>query len=50
MMAMGVVDPLNVVRTALQVAASGAGMLIATEVVIVEASVKGELTPQQEQL
>ena len=40
MIAMGIVDPVKVVRTALQDAASVAGLLITTEAMIAEAPKK----------
>ena len=41
MIAMGIVDPVKVVRTALQDAASVAGLLITTEAMIAEAAEEG---------
>ena len=40
MIAMGIVDPVKVVRTALQDAASVAGLLVTTEAMIAEAPKK----------
>ncbi|XXN13866.1 MAG: chaperonin GroEL [Candidatus Hodgkinia cicadicola] len=50
MVAMGIVDPVKVVRTALQDAASIAGLLVTTEVIIVDASKKDKTTSQQDML
>ncbi|XXM90152.1 chaperonin GroEL [Candidatus Hodgkinia cicadicola] len=50
LMNMGIVDPVKVVRTALQDAASIAGLLIITEVVITDSSKKDKATSQQEAL
>ncbi|ATY93459.1 60 kDa chaperonin [Candidatus Hodgkinia cicadicola] len=50
LMIMGIVDPVKVVRTALQDAASIAGLLITTEVMIIDSSKKDKLMPQQETL
>ncbi len=40
MLGIGIIDPLKVVRTALQNAASIAGLIITTEVIIVDSSIK----------
>ncbi|XXM93517.1 chaperonin GroEL [Candidatus Hodgkinia cicadicola] len=50
MMAMGIVDPVKVVRTALQDAASIVGLLVTTDVIIVELVRKDKLAPQQESI
>lgn len=50
MMAMGIVDPVKVVRTALQDAASIAGLLITTEVMITDSQKRERVTPQQDTL
>ncbi len=50
MLAMGIVDPVKVVRTALQDAASVAGLLVTAEAVIVEAAKKDKSASQQELL
>ncbi|XXM93387.1 MAG: chaperonin GroEL [Candidatus Hodgkinia cicadicola] len=50
MMVMGIVDPVKVVRTALQDAASIAGLLVTTEVIITDSLKKDKTMPQQEAL
>ena len=45
LVAQGVIDPAKVVRTALQDAASVAGLLITTEAAVVEAPKKGSSAP-----
>ncbi|XXM93751.1 chaperonin GroEL [Candidatus Hodgkinia cicadicola] len=50
MMAMGIVDPVKVVRTALQHAASISGLLITTEVIMAELARKDELELRQESI
>ncbi len=50
MMAMGIVDPVKVVRTALQGAASIAGLLITTEAIIADSSKREKAMPQQDAL
>ena len=45
MIAMGIVDPVKVVRTALQDAASVAGLLVTTEAMIAEAPKKESAAP-----
>jgi chaperonin GroEL len=45
MIAMGIVDPVKVVRTALQDAASVAGLLVTTEAMIAEAPKKDSGAP-----
>ncbi|MFP3039441.1 MAG: chaperonin GroEL [Candidatus Hodgkinia cicadicola] len=50
MLTMGIVDPVKVVRAALQDAASVAGLLITTEVVIVDTTKKDKSALQQELL
>ncbi len=49
-MAMGIVDPVKVVRTALQGAASVAGLLITMEVIIADSPKKERVVPQQDAL
>ncbi|ACT34325.1 chaperonin GroEL [Candidatus Hodgkinia cicadicola Dsem] len=48
MLAMGIVDPVKVVRTALQDAASVAGLLITTEAIVAEAAKKDKPTLQSD--
>ncbi|AUG34073.1 60 kDa chaperonin [Candidatus Hodgkinia cicadicola] len=50
MVTMGIVDPVKVVRTALQRAASIAGLLITTKVMIADSQRRGKLTPQRDAL
>ncbi len=50
MLAMGILDPVKVVRAALQDAASVAALLVTTEVVIAEAAKKDKPAPQRELL
>ncbi len=50
MVAMGIVDPVKVVRTALRDAASIAGLLMTTEVMIADSPKREKLTPQQDAL